>query len=77
MHRGLSDTVADANANSDVSEDSLANFGHQISREKLRILALRRNSLANANGLLAEIRLANGVLNQERKRHININLFGR
>ena len=53
-------------------ENSLANFGHQISNKKLRI-ELRRNALANANGFANEIAkmssslrksLANGSLRQ-------------
>ena len=56
------------------TENSLANFsGRQISNKKLRIQALRRNSLVNANGLANEIAkisssprtfLANGRLHE-------------
>ena len=37
VHRGRSDTAANANANSDAPENSLANCGNQVPKKKLRI----------------------------------------
>ena len=56
VHHGRSDTLVNANANSD---NSLANFSHQISNKKLRT-----NSLVNANGFARKF-LANGRLRQK------------
>ena len=39
VHRGRSDTAANANANSDATQNKpLANFSHQISNRKLQIM---------------------------------------
>ena len=37
MHRGRSDTVANANAILTCPENSLANFGQEMSKKELRI----------------------------------------
>ena len=37
VHRGRSDTAANANANSDAPREFTSEFNHQISKKKLRI----------------------------------------
>ena len=55
MHRGRSDAVANANANSDAPRKFASEFSHQTPKEKVANSALRRNPLANANGFANEI----------------------
>ena len=55
MHRGRSDTAANANANSDAPRKFASEFSAPNLKQKAANLALRRNSLANANGFANEI----------------------
>ena len=55
MHRGRGDTAANANANSDAPRKFASEFQPPNLKEKAANLALRRNSLANANGFANEI----------------------
>ena len=73
MHRGRSDTAANANANSDAPREFASEFWPPNLKEKAANYALRRNSLANANGFANEMAensfslqkvLANGRLRQ-------------
>ena len=73
MHRGRIDTAANANANSDAPRKFASEFLPPNLKEKAANQALRRNSLANANGFANEIAkissslrkfLANGHLRQ-------------
>ena len=68
-----SDTIANANANSDVPRKFASEFLPPNLKQKAANCALRRNSLANANGFANEIAkissslrnfLANGSLRQ-------------
>ena len=47
MHRGCSETVANANANSDAPREFAGEFWPRNLNEKVTNLELRRNSLAN------------------------------
>ena len=73
MHRGRSDRAANANANSDAPRQFASEFSAPNLKQKAANLALRRNSLANANGFANEMAkisfslrkfLANGRLRQ-------------
>ena len=73
MHRGRSDRAANANANSDAPQKFASEFSPSNLKQKAANYALRRNSLANANGFANEIAhissslrksLANGSLRQ-------------
>ena len=73
MHRGRSDTAANANANSDAPQKFASEFLAPNLKQKAANWALRRNSLANANGFANEMAkisfslrkfLANGRLRQ-------------
>ena len=55
MHRGRSDTVANANANADAPRKLASEFSPPNLKEKAANSALRRNPLANANGFANEI----------------------
>ena len=55
MHRGRSDTAANANANSDAPRKFASEFWLPNLKAKAANLALRRNPLANANGFANEI----------------------
>ena len=59
MHRGRSDTAANANANSDAPREVASEFWPPNLKPKTANETLRRNSLANASGFaneMAEIR---------------------
>ena len=73
VHRGRSDTAANANANSDAPRQFASEFWPPNLKQKAANWALRRNSLANANGFANEMAkfclllkkfLANGHLRQ-------------
>ena len=73
MHRGRSDTAVNANANSDAPRKFASEFSAPNLKQEAANYALRRNSLANANGFANEIAeisfslqkfLANGRLRQ-------------
>ena len=74
VHRGRSDTAANANANSDASQEFASEFCPPNLKQKAANSALRRNSLANANGFANQIAkvssslrkfLANGSLRRK------------
>ena len=56
MHRGRSDTAANANANSDAPRESASELKPPNLKEKAANSALRSNALANANGFANEMR---------------------
>ena len=73
MHRGRSDTAANANANSDAPREFASEFWPPISNKKLRIKRCEGIRNANANGFANEMVkipfslrnfLANGSLRQ-------------
>ena len=73
MHRGRSDTAANANTNYDAPQKFASEFQPPNLKQKAANEALRRNLLANANGFANEMAktssslrkfLANGRLRQ-------------
>ena len=55
MHRGRSDTAANANANSDAPRKFASEFYLPNLKEEAANSVLRRHSLANANGFANEM----------------------